>query len=162
MIHRVAGRKLGRSSKERTALFRNLATSLILHEKIVTTKAKAKAVKPMVEKLVTRAKVNSIHSRRVLLKDLPSENTVSKLLEVVGPTFKERPGGYLKIIQMGARKGDQAEMVTLMFVEDFSKIALSKVAKEVKKETAKIEKAKVTKPKSKVTKKVKDAKDKTN
>lgn len=135
MLHRVAGKKLGRTKNQRTALFRGLASSLILHEKIVTTEAKAKAVKPMIEKLVTKAKVDSIHNRRQLLKELTSENAVRKLLEVVGPKFKERPGGYLRIIRIGNRAGDQAKMVSLMFVEDFSSIALAKpkVTSEAKK-----------------------------
>ncbi len=159
MLHRVSGKKLGRSTKQRKSLFRNLASSLILHEKIVTTEAKAKSIKPMVEKLVTRSKVNSIHNRRELMKALPSENAVKKLLEVVGPTFKDRAGGYTRIIRMGARAGDRAEMVTLTFVEDFSKIALAEAQKAAKK----AEKAAVdgTKPKPRATKKAKDGNQKT-
>ena len=127
MLHRIAGKKLGRTKNQRKALFKGLASSLILHEKITTTEAKAKAVKPMIEKLVTRAKSNSIHSRRMLMKEIGAENVVSKLLEVVGPKFKERSGGYLRVVRIGARAGDQAKMVSLMFVEDFSSIALAKV-----------------------------------
>lgn len=156
MLHRVAGKKLGRDKNQRTALFKGLANSLILHEKITTTETKAKAVKPMIEKLVTRSKVNSIHSRRLLLKELGSENVVKKLLEVVGPKFKDRKGGYLRIVRLGARVGDQAKMVSLMFVEDFSSIAtLKEKTTNQKKETTekpKLEKKKTTKKVTKVAK----------
>lgn len=135
MLHRVAGKKLGRTKNQRTALFKGLASSMILHEKITTTEAKAKAVKPMIEKLVTKAKVNSIHTRRSLLKDIGAENVVSKLLEVVGPKFKDRPGGYLRIVRLGNRSGDQASMVSLMFVEDFSSIALAKTSQQTETNT---------------------------
>jgi large subunit ribosomal protein L17 len=153
MLHRVAGRKLSRTKNQRTALFKGLASSLILHERITTTEAKAKAVKPIVEKLVTRAKEESIHSRRMLLKKLGSENVVNKLLEVVGPKFKDRPGGYLRIVKIGGRSGDQAPMVSLMFVEDFSSIALQKEATAAKTKIEKPEKeVKKTKTAKKATK----------
>ena len=142
MLHRVFGKKLGRTKNQRKALFKGLANSLILHEKITTTEAKAKAVRPMIEKLITQAKVNSLHSRRQLLKELASENVVSKLLEVVGPKFKERPGGYLRIVRIGNRSGDQAKMVSLMFVEDFSSIADLIVEKPEKESLKKIKKIK--------------------
>lgn len=157
MIHRVAGRKLGRTSNQRKALFRSLANSFILHEKIVTTGAKAKAVRPMIEKLITRAKTNSIVSRRLLLKSLVSENTVKKMLEVIGPKFKERPGGYTRIVKMGNRSGDQAAMVSLTFVEDFAALPVKTVEKELVEKTTKIDK-KVEKKKTvkKVTTKEKN------
>ncbi len=145
MRHKVAGKKLGRTKNQRKALFRSLANNLILHEKIVTTSAKAKAVKPMVEKLVTRAKTDSIHNRRLLIKELASENTARKMLEVIGPKFKARPGGYTKIVKLGNRPGDQAPLVSLMFVEDVSlavatstpqKIEEGKVEKSTSRKTA--------------------------
>lgn len=135
MLHRVAGKKLGRTSNQRKALFRGLANSFILHEKIVTTEAKAKAVRPMIEKLITRSKTNSIHARRMLLKELVSENTVAKMLEVVGPKFKERSGGYTRLIKIGARAGDRAPMVALSFVEDFA-ILPAKVVEKAEKKSA--------------------------
>lgn len=138
MRHRVAGKKLGRTKNQRKALFRSLTNSLILHEKIVTTSAKAKAVKPMVEKLVTRAKTNSIHSRRLLIKELASENTARKMLEVIGPKFKERPGGYTKIVKLGSRTGDQAPLVSLMFVEEVSLVVAN--SPELKNAGEKVEK----------------------
>lgn len=152
MLHRIAGKKLGRTKNQRKSLFKGLASSLILHEKITTTEAKAKAVKPMIEKLVTRAKSDSLHSRRLLLKEIGSENVVRKLLEVVGPKFKERSGGYLRIVRIGARAGDQAKMVSLMFVEDFSSVALSE-AKDSKKEKVVVEKVLKKETKAKVAKK---------
>lgn len=153
MLHRVAGKKLGRTKNQRTALFKGLANSLILHEKITTTETKAKAVKPMIEKLVTKAKIDSIHNRRLLLKEVGSENVVKKLLEVVGPKFKDRPGGYLRIVRIGSRLGDQAKMVSLMFVEDFSSIATLKEKADKPKTDVK-ESKKTAKPK--VTKKSKE------
>ncbi len=148
MKHRVAGKKLSRTKNQRTALFRSLANSLILHEKIVTTSAKAKAVKPMVEKLVTRAKVDNIHNRRLLIKDLASENATRKMLEVIGPKFKERPGGYTKIVKIGNRSGDQAPMVALMFVENLG-VAIAPKIKETKATEKKVEKNIVAKKENK-------------
>ncbi len=126
MLHKVGGRKLGRTKNERKALFRLLANQLILNEKLVTTEAKAKAVRPMVEKLVTTAKVDTIHARRQLLKQLVSENTVKKMIEVVGPKFKERPGGYTRLVRLSPRAGDRASMVTLLFTEAPSEVVVPK------------------------------------
>jgi large subunit ribosomal protein L17 len=131
MLHKVSGRKLGRTKNERTALFRGLANQLILNERITTTEAKAKAVRPMVEKLITKAKTNSIHTRRLLLKELTSENTVAKMLEVVGPKFKDRPGGYTRLVKMGPRTGDRAPMVALMFVDAPSDVKITKAKSKV-------------------------------
>lgn len=137
MLHKVAGRKLGRTKNQRTALFRNLANQLILHEKIVTTEAKAKAVKPIVEKLITKAKVNTLHNRRLLLKKLVSENTVRKMLEVIGPKFKDRRGGYTRIVRLGNRTNDAAPMAAILFVEEVSSV----VVEAGKKDKDKIKKA---------------------
>ena len=93
MFHRVGGRKLNRSSKHRKALFKGLANSVIIYEKIETTEAKAKAAKPFIEKLITLSKENTVNNRRTLNAKLGLRNSVDKLLEVVGPTFKNRPGG---------------------------------------------------------------------
>ena len=120
MIHRVFGKKLSRDTKERKALLKSLANSVILYEKVVTTQAKAKSVKPFIEKLVTIAKVDSLQARRNLISKLGLENSVNKLLEVVGPTFKERPGGYLRLTKLGSRAGDRAPMVAVEFVEEIS------------------------------------------
>lgn len=159
MRHRVAGKKLSRTKNQRTALFRSLANSLILHEKIVTTSTKAKAVKPMVEKLVTRAKVDNIHNRRLLIKELASENTTRKMLEVIGPKFKERPGGYTKIVKIGNRFGDQAPLVTLMFVENLG-VSLSPKIKEITTAEKKVGKKVVAKKETKKKTETKDKKTK--
>ncbi|HEX7456304.1 MAG TPA: 50S ribosomal protein L17 [Candidatus Nanoarchaeia archaeon] len=123
MRHKVAHSKLSRNTNARRALLKNLATNLVLHERIVTTIAKAKAVKPFVEKLVTKAKDDSLVNRRYLLGRLGREAVVKKLFELVGPTFKDRPGGYLRIIRLLPRSGDRAEMAVIEFVEKVSEAA---------------------------------------
>ena len=159
MLHKVWGRKLGRDKNQRRALFRSLANQLILNEKIITTEAKAKAVRPMIEKLVTRAKTNNIHNRRLIISELTAENTTQKMLELIGPKFKDRPGGYTRIVRMGARAGDRAQMVSLMFVEAPSKIEVPKrsakkeVAVEVKEEEKTSTYVKQSRPRARRTKK---------
>lgn len=127
MRKRVYGRRLSRDTNERKALFRSMATSLITYGKIDTTEAKAKAVRPWVEKLVTRSKVDSLHSRRRLLGEIPSPTIVEKLLSTLGPLFATRPGGYTRIIKLGPRMGDSAPMVRLEFVEEVKKAVSVKV-----------------------------------
>jgi len=116
MRHRHKGKILDRKKESREALLRGLATSIIIYEKVKTTKTKAKAVKPLVEKLVTTAKKNDLTARRELLKILYHKKAVSKILEVLGPRYKERKGGYTRIINLGRRQGDGAEMVQIEFV----------------------------------------------
>ena len=116
MRHRKKGKILDRKIAPRQALLRNLATSIIIYEKVKTTKAKAKVVKPMVEKLITIAKTNNLTARRRLLQTLYHKKAVNKALEVLGPRYKERKGGYTRIINLGPRKGDGAEMVFIEFV----------------------------------------------
>lgn len=106
MRHRNKTIILGREKGPREALLRNLATSVILYEKITTTEAKAKAVRPLVERMITKGKVNTLNSRRALMKVLYDEKAVIKVLEVLGPRFKERKGGYTRIIKVGLRPGD--------------------------------------------------------
>jgi large subunit ribosomal protein L17 len=117
MRHRKAGKILGRKKAPREALLRNLATSVILYEKIKTTEAKAKAVKPLVEKAITRGKTPTLASRRLLMKFFYTDHPVKKILEVLGPRYMERKGGYTRIIKLGARQGDGAAMVQLELVE---------------------------------------------
>lgn len=117
MRHRNKTKTLDRKSGPRKALMRSLATNFVLYEKITTTKAKAKAVKPVVEKYVTLSKRNDLHARREMLKFFYTEGAVSKMLEVIGPRYKERPGGYTRIVPVGSRQGDGAEMVVLEFVK---------------------------------------------
>ena len=97
-------------------MLKNLAVSLILYEKIKTTSAKAKAVRSLVEKLITRGKKNDLSARRYLIKYLPVENAVKKVMEVLSPKYKERQGGYTRIVKLGPRKGDGAQMVIIEFV----------------------------------------------
>ena len=126
MVHRVAAKKLSRDSAARSSLLKNLASSAILHEKIVTTLPKAKAVKPFLEKLITRSKEDSLSARRYLLAKLGTDRAARKLLEVVGPAFSERPGGYTRITKLPHRMGDNAPMAILEFVENVSEVATKK------------------------------------
>ena len=116
MRHRKKGKILDRKKQPRKALLRSLATNLILYEKIKTTEAKAKAVKPIVEKLVTKGKANDLHARRELIKYLYVENAVKKVLEDLSPRYKDRKGGYLRIVKLNPRQGDGAKMAQIEFV----------------------------------------------
>jgi len=117
MRHRKAGKSLGRQKNVREAMFKNLATSLVLYEHCNTTLAKAKAIRPYVERLITKGKVKTLNSRRALMKDLQVESAVLKLLEELGPRYKERPGGYTRIIKLGKRQGDGAETAQIQLVK---------------------------------------------
>jgi large subunit ribosomal protein L17 len=117
--HRRAGKKLGRDASHRKALYSNLAGSLIVHGRIKTTVTKAKAVKPIAEKMITLGRQGDIHARRQATAFLRSQDVVHKLFSEVGPRFKARPGGYSRIIRIGPRPGDAAEMAYLELV-DFS------------------------------------------
>ena len=117
MRHRKKGQSLGRTKAPREALLRNLATSVVLYESVKTTEAKAKAVKPIVEKMVTASRKNDLHTRRKLLGYFYDENAVKKLLEELGPRYLERPGGYMRITRLGRRAGDGAPVVQLEFVK---------------------------------------------
>jgi large subunit ribosomal protein L17 len=117
--HHRAGKKLGRDASHRKALYSNLAGSLIVHGRIKTTVTKAKAVKPIAEKMSTLGRQGDIHSRRQATAFLRSQDVVHKLFSEVGPRFKARPGGYSRIIRIGPRPGDAAEMAYLELV-DFS------------------------------------------
>ena len=116
MRHQKTTKTLSRKIGPRKALLKNLANSLILYEKIKTTQVKAKAIKPKVEKMVTRAKIDTLHNRRELMKVLPTKNALKKLFEVLGPKYKERKGGYLRITKLEPRKGDAAKMAIIEFV----------------------------------------------
>ena len=116
MRHAKKGKILDRKKAPREAMLRSMATSIILYEKIKTTSAKAKVLKPMVEKLITTSKKNNLTARRQLLEVLYHKKAVDKALEVLGPRYKERKGGYLRIIKIGPRQGDGAEMVQIEFV----------------------------------------------
>ena len=118
MRHRVAGYKLGRTASHRTAMQRNMATSIIDHERIITTVTKAKAIRPFVEKLVTLGKEDTVHHRRRAFALLRSKDAVSKLFETLGPRFKDRPGGYTRILKLSKpRLGDASGRAIIEFVE---------------------------------------------
>jgi len=116
MRHRKAGRQLRRTSEQRLALLRNLASSLIEHGAIETTEAKAKELRPFVEKLVTKARQGTLHARRLAGRHVHKRDTADKLFRELGPKFAARPGGYTRILKTGARRGDGAEMARIEFV----------------------------------------------
>lgn len=116
MRHRNKVKTLARSASARKALLRDLATAAVVYEKIVTTEAKAKAVKPVVEKLITKSKKGDLSARRHLLSFFTTEQPVNKLMDVLGPRYKDRNGGYTRINKLGFRKGDGAREVELELV----------------------------------------------
>src|SRR5216110_3173493 len=117
MRHQRAGRKLGRHSAHRKALYANLTASLIEHGRIKTTVAKAKEVRPVAEEMITLGRRGDVPARRQALKYLRSQDVVHKLFSEVGPRFVDRPGGYSRIVRIGPRLGDAAEMVYLELVD---------------------------------------------
>ena len=117
MRHQRSGKKLGRDPAHRKALYSNLAGALIQHGRIQTTEAKAKAVKPFAEKMITLGKRGDLHARRQALAALRSNNVVHALFAEVAPRFADRPGGYTRIVRLGPRQGDAAEMVYLELVD---------------------------------------------
>ena len=129
MRHQVKGKKLGRDSAQRKALLRNLVTSFLEKERIHTTLAKAKAVRPVAEKMITLAKKNTLHTRRMALRFVYKKNVVKKLFEDIGPRFTERPGGYTRIVKTGPRSGDGAEMAVIELVDSEFKKKVKKKEK---------------------------------
>ncbi len=113
MRHKVAGRKLGRASGHRRALYRNLVTDLLGYEKIITTEAKAKEVRGLAEKMITLGKDGSLHSRRQALTFIIDKNVTDKVFAELAPRYAERPGGFTRITKLGPRLGDGAAMVQL-------------------------------------------------
>jgi large subunit ribosomal protein L17 len=116
MRHQKAGRKFGRNPSQRKAMLRQQAISLILNERIMTTEAKAKELRSVVEKLVTIARDDSQHHRRLVMSRLDHEKSVARLFEVVAPRYEDVPGGYTRISKLGIRHGDAAPMVLIEFV----------------------------------------------
>ncbi len=117
MRHKVAGRKLGRSSGHRRALYRNLVTDLLNYEKVTTTEAKAKEVRGLTEKMITLGKEGGLHSRRQALSFILDKKVTEKLFTDLAPKYGERAGGYTRIIKLGPRLGDGAAMVRLELIE---------------------------------------------
>src|SRR3954466_13667822 len=117
MRHRKQGRQLRRTSEQRLSLLRNLATSLIENGAITTTEAKAKELRPFVEKLISKAKTGTLHSRRLAVRHIHKRGAADKLFQEIGPKFSTRTGGYTRILKTGHRKGDGAEMARIELVE---------------------------------------------
>ena len=117
MRHKKSGRKLGRNPAQRRALFRQLAISMILHERITTTEAKAKSIRPIVEKLVTIARKDSHAHRRLIMSKIDHGLATAKLFEVIAPRYESTPGGYTRISKLEPRHGDAAAMALIEFVE---------------------------------------------
>ena len=118
MRHRKAGRQLRRTSEQKLALLRGLASSLIEHGAIETTEAKAKELRPFVEKLITKARAGTLHGRRLAARHVHKRETADKLFQDIGPRFAKRAGGYTRILKTGHRKGDGAEMARIELIED--------------------------------------------
>jgi len=116
MRHRKAGRKLGRTSSHRDAMFRNMVTSLFEHERIVTTAEKAKEVRPIAEKMITLAKRGDLHARRQALSYIRKKDIVAKLFDEIGGQYADRNGGYTRIIKTGVRQGDAASMAIIELI----------------------------------------------
>ena len=136
MRHNKAINHLGRKSGHRTALLANMANSLILHKRITTTLAKAKALKTYLEPLITKSKDDSTHSRRIVFSYLKDKTAVAELFRTIAPKIADRPGGYLRVLHVGFRQGDGSEMALIEFV-DFNEAAIASEAskKEAKKTT---------------------------
>ena len=134
MRHNKAINHLGRKSGHRKALLANMATSLILHKRIQTTVAKAKALQGYVEPLITKSKEDSTHSRRVVFSYLKNKEAVTELFRTVAPKIAERPGGYTRVLKTGFRQGDGADMALIELV-DFNEAALASAPKAAKKTT---------------------------
>ena len=136
MRHNRKVNHLGRKSGHRKAMLSNMASSLILNKRIETTEAKAKALKPYVEPLITKSKEDTTHNRRVVFSYLKDKNATAELFRTIAPKIADRPGGYLRVLHTGFRPGDAAEMALVEFV-DFNEAALASAApkKEAKKTT---------------------------
>ena len=134
MRHRKSGRKLNRNSPQRNALKKGLAISIIEHESIKTTLAKAKEIRGFLEPLVTLAKENTVANQRLAYSRLQSKEAVAKLFDELGPRYKDRPGGYLRVIKRGYRPGDKAPAAQVEFVKE--EVSDTEVTDEITEETA--------------------------
>ena len=130
MRHRKSGRKLNRNSPQRNSLKKNLAISIIEHESVRTTLAKAKEIRRFLEPLVTLAKENTVANQRLAYSRLRSKQAVAKLFEELGPRYKDRPGGYLRVIKSGLRNGDKAPSAQIEFVDRLAEIPKEEMAEE--------------------------------
>ena len=142
MKHRVVGRRLDRTTEHRTAMFRNLVTSLFRHERIVTTTPKAKELKRFADKIITLAKRATPHSRRIANRDVRDVEVLNKLFGPIADRFKARPGGYTRLVRVGRRAGDNAELAVIELVD---RQAAAPAAEEKGEKAAKAPKAKAEK-----------------
>ncbi len=117
MRHQKAGRKFGRNPAQRKALLRQQAISIILHERITTTEAKAKTLRPLVEKLITIARDDTPHHRKLIMSKIDHDLATAKLFDVIGPRFESAPGGYTRISKLGPRHGDAAPLALIELVD---------------------------------------------
>lgn len=117
MRHRMKGRQLSRTASHREAMLRNMATSLFRHERIETTTAKAKELRPFAERLITLAKRGDLHARRLAARRVQDKDVLFKLFDAIGPRYAERPGGYTRVLKIGYRQGDGAEMAMIELVD---------------------------------------------
>ncbi len=132
MRHNKAGRRLGRTTSHRTAMFRNMVTSFLEHEKITTTDAKAKELRPIAEKMITLGKKGDLSAIRQAASFIRDKKMVTKLFSVIAPRYKEREGGYTRIIKIGQRLGDSSLMSVIELVEEqFTKKEVKKVTKKI-------------------------------
>ena len=134
MRHNKAINHLGRKSGHRKAMLANMATSLILHKRIQTTVAKAKALKMYVEPLITKSKEDTTHSRRMVFSYLKNKEAVTELFRTIAPKIADRPGGYTRVLKTGFRQGDGADMALIALV-DFNEAALASAPKKAAKKT---------------------------
>ena len=149
MRHNVGLRKLGRTSSHRRALLRNLTTSLFRHERIRTTLPKAKELRPFAEKLITLARRDDLHARRLVLRQVDDKEVVKKLFSTLGPRFAARPGGYTRTLRLGPRQGDGAEMALIELVGSegmFRKQKDDRTAKKERRDKAAKERAEAASP----------------
>jgi len=156
MKHRVGFNKLGLKESHRKALHRNMATSLFRYERITTTKSKALAVKRTVEKMITKAKIDSVHNRRQIARDIKDKEILAKLFTDIAPRNEKRPGGYTRILKLGARQGDAADMVIFELVEKDGNLSSdnNKDSKKVKKSSKKVTPTEKPEVKTEVDKKI--------
>ena len=147
MRHNRSINHLGRKSGHRKAMLANMACSLIMHKRIETTVAKAKALRMYVEPLITKAKEDSTHSRRIVFSYLKQKEAVSELFRVVAPKIADRPGGYTRILKTGFRAGDAADMALIELV-DFNEAAIATEKKETKKTATRRSRKKADAPKA--------------
>ena len=157
MHNRVGFNRLGRKASHRKALHRNMVTSLLKYERVKTTKAKALEIRRTAEKMITRAKIDSVHNRRMVARMIWDKTILNKLFVEIAPRFVERPGGYTRVLKLGKRAGDAAEMVILEFVEGAEKEPEKEEPKKTATKKAAAKKPAATK-KTAATKKVAEKK----